>query len=264
MTCTLTVLGCSGGIGGDLRTTSFLLDDDVLMDAGTGACDLPLEALRKINHIFLTHSHLDHIASVPFIADAVGASRDKPILVYGTTETLHAVKAHIFNDVIWPDFSRIPTIEAPFVRFMPIEIGQPIHLDGREILAIPVNHSIPANGYAIKSATGKTLVFSGDTGPSTVFWQAVNQINALEHLIIETSFNDAEEELAKISGHFAPRLLVEDLSKLQHKQTQLWISHLKPDGGDSIYREIITRLNTTSSQTASTPQKLTRGTQLRF
>src|SRR5207342_2805390 len=67
----LQVLGCSGSIARDCRTTSFLLDDDVLIDAGTGVGDLPLEALARIDHILLTHSHLDHVLGVPLLADSV-------------------------------------------------------------------------------------------------------------------------------------------------------------------------------------------------
>jgi cAMP phosphodiesterase len=264
MTSTFRTLGCSGGIGFGLSTTAFLLDNDILIDAGTGVGDLTLDELRQINYIFLTHSHLDHIAGVPFIADAVGASRDKPLLVYGTATTLDALKQHILNNVIWPDFTTIPSQSHPFVRLVPIEINQIVNINHREIVALPVMHSIPANGYAVTSPSGNTLIFSGDTGPCDAFWQAANATTYLKHLIVETSFNDAEEDLAKISGHFSPRLLVDDLSKLQQPQTQIWISHLKPDGGDSIFDEIVCRVNDANSAAYAPPRKLTKGTTLTF
>ena len=115
MSSQLQILGCSGGIGGDLRTTSLLLDDDILIDAGTGVCDLSLDAMAKIDWVFLTHSHLDHILSLPLLLDSVGAKRSKPVHVYGLPETVATLKQHIFNGKIWPDFSVIPTAEKPFM-----------------------------------------------------------------------------------------------------------------------------------------------------
>jgi len=242
MTCTLRVLGCSGGIGADLRTTSFLLNEDILIDAGTGVGDLTLDELRKINHVFVTHSHLDHICCLPLMSDAVGASRlsredYSPLKIYGIPETLKAIKDHIFNNVIWPDFTKLPSAEKPFISFHSIELGQVIKMNGVSITALPVDHSIPAVAYALQS-DHSTLVFSGDTGTSPQFIKALNTLPDLNHLIIETSFNDSEEELAKISGHLAPTLLIEELRALTHPELQIWISHLKPDGGHSIYTEI--------------------------
>ena len=263
MTCHLRVLGCSGGIGADLRTTSLLLDDHILIDAGTGVGDLTLDELRKIDYVFLTHSHLDHICSLPFMADAVGGSRDKPLKVYGIYETIHALQEHIFNNVIWPDFTKIPDAKHPFITLHLIEINEPVKLGAITITALPVDHSIAANAYAISSDTG-TLVFSGDTGVSEDFWKAVNQQKQLKHLIIEASFLDQEEVLAVISGHLCPSLLMSELSKLDpkacHPEAKIWVCHLKPDGGDAIMQEIDTHANNLSIK----PQKLLRGSTLSF
>ena len=117
------VLGCSGAIARDCRTTSFLVGDDVLIDAGTGVGDLTLEEMEHIDHVFLTHSHLDHIAALPLMLDAIGARRTAPMHVHALPATIAALQAHIFNDVIWPDFTRIPAPDAPFVRFVPFATG---------------------------------------------------------------------------------------------------------------------------------------------
>ena len=263
MTCNLRVLGCSGGISSDLRTTSLLLNDNILIDAGTGVGDLSLEELRKIDHVFLTHSHLDHLCSVPFIADAVGGSRHQPLKIYGIYETIHALQEHIFNNVIWPDFTKIPTLERPFIRLELIEIDQAIKLGDLTITALPVDHSISANAYAINSGNG-TLVFSGDTGVSDALWQAINRQINLKHLILETSFLNSEEELANVSGHLSPALLISELKKLQpttyHPELCIWVCHLKPDGGDAIMAEI----EAAARELAIKPQKLTRNTVLSF
>lgn len=249
MTSSLLILGCSGGISKDLRTTSFLLNDNILIDAGTGVGDLTLEQLMKIDHLFLTHSHLDHICSLPFILDAVGMLRSKPLTVFGIPETIKALQDHIFNNVIWPDFTKIPSPENACVILKTIEVSETIVIDQVQITALPVNHSIPGNGYWIDSGEG-ALVFSGDTGPSDVFWDAINAkikgkqqeraLNTksyLKHLIIETSFTNAESDLAKLSGHYHPAALATDLAKLE-SPSQIWITHLKPDESAKIMQEI--------------------------
>jgi ribonuclease BN (tRNA processing enzyme) len=263
MTNHLRVLGCSGGIGADLRTTSLLLNEHILIDAGTGVGDLSLDKLRKIDHVFLTHSHLDHICSLPLMVDAVGGSRDKPLKVYGIYETIHALQEHIFNNVIWPDFTKIPDSKHPFISLHLMEVDESIQLEQIGITALPVDHSIAANAYAISSETG-TLVFSGDTGVSEDFWKAVNQQKNLKHLIIETSFLDHEEKLAMISGHLSPSLLMSELGKLGpqacHPETKIWVCHLKPDGGDAIMHEIESLSHNSKPQ----PQKLMRNMVLEF
>src|SRR5665647_1719385 len=118
------VLGCSGAIAKDCRTTSFLIDADVLIDAGTGLGDLTLDQMCGIEHVLLTHSHLDHVLALPLMVDATAARRTTPVHIHALAGTIAALKAHIFNDVIWPDFSRIPTPEAPFISFHQIHVGQ--------------------------------------------------------------------------------------------------------------------------------------------
>ena len=119
----LRVLGCSGGIGGGLRTTSFLLGKHTLIDAGTGVGDLSVAELSQIDHLFLTHTHLDHIAMLPLLVDTVGAMRDRPLMVYATQATLDILRAHVFNWLVWPDFTEIPNKAAPWMQFVPFEVG---------------------------------------------------------------------------------------------------------------------------------------------
>ena len=259
MTSTIKILGCSGGISKDLRTTSLLLDDDTLIDAGTGVGDLSLEALKKIDQVFLTHSHLDHICSIAFLVDAVGAARTQPLKVYGLKETLEALKQHIFNNVIWPDFTRIPSVDKPFLTLHEMTLTQTIVLGRRKITALPVNHSIPAVGYQIDSGSGK-LIFSGDTGPCAEFWTAIHQLDHIKHLIIENSFSDSNIALAEISGHFCSGLLARDLNQLTMTDMKIWITHLKPESAEKIMQEIIEQLNLNPIHV----DKLARGQTLNF
>ncbi|MBK6637695.1 MAG: 3',5'-cyclic-nucleotide phosphodiesterase [Rhodocyclaceae bacterium] len=221
------ILGCSGGIGGrHLRTTSLLVDHDILIDAGTGVGDLAIAELAQIDHVFLTHSHLDHIACLPFIVDTVGEMRNKPLTVHATPATLEILRAHIFNWAIWPDFSVIPNAANPFLAFSEIEVGQPVDLGGRTIIALPADHTVPAIAIQLDSGNA-SLVFSGDTGPCPALWQVVNQIRNLKYLIIECAFSNRERGLAVASKHLCPSLLMDELAHLE-RSCEVFITHLKP------------------------------------
>jgi len=170
------ILGCSGGIGGShLRTTSLLVDDDVLIDAGTGVADLPLAELAKIDHVFLTHSHLDHIASLPLLIDSVSDLRDTPLIVHAAAATLRVLAKHIFNWAIWPDFRVIPSREQAVMQYRAIRLGQSVRLGLRTITALPAEHTVPAVGYQLDSGAG-SLVFTGDTTVNDALWPLLNRI----------------------------------------------------------------------------------------
>lgn len=222
----LRVLGCSGGIGGNLRTTSFLLDQDVLIDAGTGVMELSLTELALIDHVFVTHSHLDHIACIPFMVDSVGFMRDRPLTIYASEETLDILRQHIFNWKIWPDFSEIPNAQQPYMRYQSIELGVTTVLDGRKITSIPANHVVPAVGYHLDSGAA-SLIFSGDTTTNDPLWDVVNKIDNLRYLVIETAFSNSEKELAVVSKHLCPSMLADELAKFK-REAEIYITHLKP------------------------------------
>jgi len=230
------VLGCSGGIGGSLRTTSFLVDDDILLDAGTGVGDLTLEQLARIDHIFVSHSHLDHVASIPFLVDTVCWMRGSPIKVYGIKETLDILRAHLFNWKIWPDFTQIPDGDKPFMVYREIRVGEPIQLGSRRFTAIPANHTVPAVGYAIENERG-ALIFSGDTSTNDALWKVVNATQNLKYLIIETAFSNKERAIAVASKHLCPRLLAEELEKMRARP-EVFITHLKPGEGALTMKEV--------------------------
>lgn len=232
----LRILGCSGGIGGSLRTTTLLLDDDILIDAGTGVNDLTLDEMAKIDHVFVTHSHLDHVTSIPFIVDTVGWMRSRPITVYALAETIEILKNHLFNWKLWPDFTQIPNAERPFMRYSPVTLGQTVALGGRKITPLPANHVVPAVGYQLDSGKA-SLVFSGDTTTNDALWPVVNRIENLRYLVVETAFSNAERELAVAAKHLCPDLLVQELAKLT-RPAQIYVTHLKPGEVGIIMQEI--------------------------
>lgn len=232
----ITVLGCSGGIGDNRRTTSLLIDDDVLIDAGTGVGDLSLDALLKIDHIFISHTHLDHVAFIPLLLDTVMGLRTQPVTLHATQEMITILKQHLFNWLIWPDFNQIPNRLQPFLVYSEINLADPITVNHKTITALPANHVVPAVGYQIDSGA-QSLVFTGDTAGGKEFWQVVNAIDNLSYLIIETAFSNAEAMLAMRSKHLCPDTLATELAQFKN-QAAVFITHLKPGQDTVIMREI--------------------------
>jgi ribonuclease BN (tRNA processing enzyme) len=230
------ILGCSGGIGGEMRTTSMLVDEDVLIDAGTGVGDLSLDALLKIDHVFITHTHMDHIAFLPLLLDTVMGSRTQPIQVYGNTQVIQILKEHVFNWLIWPNFNLIPKPESPLLIYNEMNVDDVVSLDGRQFTALAANHGVPAVGYQVDSGQA-SLVFTGDTAGCTAFWQQVNAIDNLKYLIIETAFSNEEALLAKESKHLCPKTLADELSQMENTPA-VYVTHLKPGEGAKIMEEI--------------------------
>ena len=223
----VSVLGCSGGINHDVATTSFLVDDDILIDAGTGVCDLSLDEMRRIKHIFITQSHLDHIASIPLLADTLFDDLiAQPLVIHALAETIKALQDHVFNWTIWPDFTELPHKTDAVLKLEVMNPGAVCELSGRQIEMISVNHTVPGVAYCIESA-GKVFAFSGDTTSNENLWASLNKYDSLDLLFIESAFADRDIELAKVAFHYCPQLLAEDLPKLKHK-TKVCISHLKP------------------------------------
>ncbi len=237
---TLRVLGCSGSIAAGCKTTAFLLDDDVLIDAGSGVGDLSLDALTRIDHVFVSHSHLDHILSIALLADSVMRARlaegRGPIQLHALPETLAALRTHIFNGVIWPDFTRLPGADNPVLRLLPFAVGDVLTGVGRKrrrIEVLSASHTVPAVGFAVDDGR---WVYSGDTGPNPALWQRLRAMT-VAHLVIETAFSDEERQLAEISRHLCPTALGQELAQLSGS-VDVRITHIKPGEMDAVMSEI--------------------------
>lgn len=231
------VLGCSGAIAKDCRTTSFLVDRDVLVDAGTGVGDLTLDEMKSVRHVLLTHSHLDHVAALPLMVDAIASQLAGPLIVHALTGTIEALKKHLFNNVIWPDFTRIPSPEAPFIKFHEIQVGQTLEFTGKRIEVLPAVHTVPAVGYAVSAARG-CWIFTGDTERNPAFWRRVNQMDVAA-LVIETAFSNREKELARRSLHLSPHALADELDCIDKGRSfPIYITHTKPAETELIMTEI--------------------------
>ncbi len=221
------VLGCSGGIGAGSRTTAMLVDSDVLIDAGTGIGDLALDELDPIRHVFLTHAHLDHIAGLPMLVDRIFDEHfSEPLTVYAREETIQAVQRHLFNDVIWPDFTRLPSPQNAMLRYRVCAPGETVTIDHRDFHAVDVMHSVPSLGYTVQNSGGVFAV-SGDTKTNETLWPVLNACNDLKVLVIEVSFPDEMGDLASVAGHYTPRTLIDDLRRLRHAP-DIWLTGMKP------------------------------------
>lgn len=229
------VLGCSGGIGPGLRTTALLVNDETLIDAGTGVGDLSLAKMRRIRRVFLTHAHLDHVCGLAFMADNLFGQIDSPLEVYATAETLQALREHVFNWTIWPDFGELPTASAPILRYHSIEPGQELALDGLRFVPFEVVHTVPAVGYALRD-DDSSFAFSGDTYADDRLWAALNRLPTLDRLMIEIAFADEQAELGLVSRHFTPKVLGRELEKLRHRP-ELLLTHHKPGSEDAIEQQ---------------------------
>jgi ribonuclease BN (tRNA processing enzyme) len=232
------VLGCSGSIAAGCRTTSFLLDDDILVDAGTGVGDMPLDALARVDHILISHSHLDHILSIGLLADSVMRERATrgPIQVHALPETIAALRTHIFNGVIWPDFTRLPSAEHPMLALVPFAVGDVLELNGKRVEVLDAPHTVPAVGFAVDCGTAGWWVYTGDTGPNPALWERLGRMK-VAHLVIETAFRDDERQLARISKHLCPAALGHELQRLAGS-VDVHITHIKPGERATVMAEI--------------------------
>ena len=214
-----------------------LVDNDVLIDAGTGIGDLELPDLDSIRHVFLTHSHLDHIAGLPMLVDRVfDESFEIPLTVYAREETLRAVRDHVFNDVIWPDFTLLPSPERPMLRFQVCSPGDTVTINHRNFYAVDVMHSVPTLGFTVQNSGGVFAV-SGDTKTNETLWPVLNACDDLRVLVIEVSFPDEMAELAVEAGHYTPQTLTADLARLNH-EPEIWLTGMKPGEEARIFEQV--------------------------
>lgn len=231
------VLGAHGGALPNHRTTCFVLDGVVAVDAGS-LCALTIEEQVRISDVFLTHCHLDHVKDLPLMTDNVILRRPTPVMVRGPQQTIVSLDQDVFNDRLWPDFRAIPTREAPVVRIEKLAPRTPVVVGEFRFTGIPVTHPVESYGYIVEQ-DGKVVAFSGDTGPTEAFWLALNAMPRLDALFVETSFPDQLQAVADASGHFTPSTLALELkTKLERRGARIFVHHLKPAFVPQIKQEL--------------------------
>jgi ribonuclease BN (tRNA processing enzyme) len=230
------VLGPYGGSAPGYRLTTFLLNGETALDAGALTDTLPLAAQRRIRRVLLTHAHFDHIATLPFLAANLHGNLPSPIEIVAPAPVLDAVRRHIFNDTTWPDFTRLPSVARPTIRYRPLAEGRAARVGALTVTPFAVNHVVPAYGYVL-SANASSVVFSGDTGPTERLWAAARRARNVKAVFLECSFSDQEKRLAAGSLHLTPRLVREELPKLPPR-VPVFLYHVKPLSLARIRREL--------------------------
>jgi len=217
------ILGCSGGIGPGLQTTTFLVDDNLLLDAGSGIGTLSIEQMLSIRNILITHAHIDHILGLPLMLATIYDQHEEPVDVYATETVISALREHIFNWTIWPDFSQLPA-HRPILRLHVIEDDAEFRVAGYRIRTLPADHPTPAVGYLIGKGSD-SFAFTGDSGFHPPFWDRVNE-HRPQLLIVDVSFTDDALELALDSGHMTSDQLNDAIALLDYCP-DVRITHLK-------------------------------------
>ena len=232
------VLGCHGSQFPNYNTTSFLVGQNVLVDAGTITAVLSLQEQLKIGYIFITHAHLDHIRDIVFLADNLSYhGRKKPLVIVSTKGIINAIHRHLFNNVIWPDFSKIPSPKAPVIKFQIIKPGKKQKIGDLQIRAIDLHHVVETVGYIIE-AKGKAVIFMGDTGPTQEAWQIARKTKGLKAVFVETSLPDRMKDIARKTGHLTPLSLAGELKKLAEIKPGIYLYHMKPSYRGIIRKEV--------------------------
>ena len=230
------VLGCYGGESPECRPVSLLLNGTVLLDAGAITSVLPLKEQAKIDHILISHTHLDHIQDIGFLADNIFGKRDQPVRIYGTKTSLQYLKEHVLNNHIWPDFTTIPSAEAPVLAYEVIQPGKEFKVEDLTIKALKVDHSVPAVGFLVSD--GKvSLVYSADTGPTHAIWKEASKLKNLKAVFVEASFPNELRRLAEITGHLTPELALAEIHKISQNDFSTYIMHMKPAFLDVLAQE---------------------------
>jgi 3',5'-cyclic-nucleotide phosphodiesterase len=233
----LRVIGCHGGETPKHRTSAFLLDERLAIDAGSLTSGLELEAQCALEACIVSHAHLDHIRDLATIADNRCQSGCPPLLVGATRGTIDVLLRHFFNNLIWPDFTAIPSTDRPTIRFVELPPEQPVRLARWTVRAITVSHTIDSAAFVIESADG-AVAYSGDTGPTDRLWQVLSEQRDLRALLMEVSFPDRAQALATASGHHTPRTLAEDLRKYRAPlELPTLLYHIKPSFQAEVERE---------------------------
>jgi cAMP phosphodiesterase len=232
----LKVLGSSGAEFPGFNPPAFMIDGKLMLDAGTIGSKLSATEQAAIKHILITHSHLDHIKGIPFLADnIIIAKRSQSVMLYGIRETLDSLSKNLLNDKIWPDFTKISASIEPVIKLRQITPAKTFRVGDYAIRAYRVNHTVPAVGYIVRDNKGKTLLYTGDTGPTDEIWKARGKLDAV---IIEVSFPNAMEALAGKTGHMTPAMLVAELMKIKTLPGRIFITHPKPQYIKQIRKEI--------------------------
>lgn len=229
-------LGCYGGEAYDCQLTCLLVDGKLLLDAGSVTATLSLDTQATVEHVLISHIHLNHVAGLALLAENLLGVRSRPIEVWSIPPVINQLKTYLFNGILWPDFSALPSPLRPIVSFHELSEGRPHQIGEYEVTAVRVDHTVEAAGYVISDGTSSVL-YQGDSGPTTELWRLANRTAKLDALIVETSFPNRLGDHAVLTGHLTPELLKGELAKLR-VETSVYAQHMKPQYISEIVEEL--------------------------
>lgn len=234
----LRILGCHGGETPKHRTSSFLVGDSVAIDAGAITSGLSLDEQERIESVLVSHPHMDHVRDLATLADNRCQQGGSTLDIVGIPETIAALRTHFFNDIIWPDFTKIDAKGGPTVRFVELRPGAEADVNGYRVTPVLVNHTVDTSAFIVRK-DGASLVYGGDTGPTDELWKHVNALDDLRALMVEVSFPNDEAKLADDSKHLTPETLASELTKLDHgDELPIMLYHIKPTFEARVLREL--------------------------
>ena len=231
------VLGAYGAEGLAQRPSAFLVDDRVLVDGGTVGGALATIEQLAIEHALVSHSHLDHIAGLAYLTETLALCEARaPLTIASLAPVVTALRTSIFNDTVWPDFTRLPTPQAPVLRFQPLAEGVEQRVGDLWVTPVPVNHTVPTSGFIVHDGTS-AVIYSGDTGPTDALWKAAHEVGGLRAILLECAFPNRMAGLADVARHMTPELIRRELDKMPD-DVPVMIFHVKPQFYDEIGEEL--------------------------
>lgn len=232
------IVGGHGGVAPGYRATSYLIDGKLLIDAGSVASGLLIDEQVLIDNILISHAHMDHICELAYLSDNCFGLKGKPFEVYSSKIVREAIKKHFMNDMIWPDFSKIPNTKNPTIRFNDLAEEEELELEDYKITQVKVNHPAGGHGFIVEQKKkGNTVVFTQDTGPTDRIWELAKQCKKLKAIFTEVSFPNSMQSVATQSFHHTPQSLAEEIKKMP-EDVPIFIGHLKPNYQTQLYQEV--------------------------
>jgi len=231
------VTGCFGSEMPGFHSAGFIVNGRLLLDAGSATSTLTWQQQLELTEVCISHTHLDHVKELAFLVDNRAGVATRPLVVTGTEQVIADLRHGLFNDRIWPDFTRIPTRAAPALVYRVIPEGSYSRVCGLSVKPVRVNHPVFATGFILREP-GTSIIYSGDTGPTEAIWKAARRLPDLQAVIVECSFPNALEEVALASGHLTPALLERELERLGRPEVPVYLYHMKPLHLADIAREL--------------------------
>lgn len=217
---------------------SFLINDAVAIDAGPLGLVADLDRQRRVRHVFLTHEHVDHIATLPIFLENVYEPGPACVELLAAADLLESLQRDIFNGRVWPDFFSLSIENDRFVQATSVAAGASVERAGLTITPLPVAHSVDTLGFLVDDGRAAVAVPS-DTGPADLLWDMLAAAPRLDAVFLEVSFPNSMAELAAATGHHCPATFAVEIRKLG-RQVRWIVVHRKPRFAREIAAELAT------------------------